>query len=67
MEEDAGVIREVDFMEIIHVELSNEGGKLVMAEEAREDGLFKLFLVVDANSPFLMIPGNNLGMFLGLS
>ena len=40
MVEDACLIREIDFMEIIHVELSNERGKLVMAEKSGEDELF---------------------------
>ena len=54
-------------MEIIHVKLSDERGKLVVAKKAGEDTLLEFFLVVNSDSFFLMIPGNNLGMFLGLS
>jgi hypothetical protein len=39
MAEDTFVIPEMNFVEIIHVELSNEGGKPVVPVVTRQDGL----------------------------
>ena len=50
MTENAFMVTEVDFVEVVHVKLSDEGGEPVVAVVSGEDCLFKLFLVDNADA-----------------
>ena len=67
MEEDAAVVGEGNFVEVVHVELPHEGGHPVVAEVAPEDVLLEAFLVEDADAPQRRVPGDGLGVLLALS
>lgn len=58
MAKDAFMVAKVDFVEVVHVELSHEGGEPVMAVVAGQDRLFKLFLVDDADAFSLRVPND---------
>lgn len=67
MAEDTFVVTEVDFMEVVHVELSDEGGEPVVSVVAGENSFLQSFLVDDSDSFFFRIPHNGFGVLFGLS
>lgn len=56
MTENTFVISEMNFVEIVHVELSNKGGESVVSVVARKNCLLELFLIEDSNAFFLAVP-----------
>lgn len=64
VDEDAAMISEVDLMEVIHVELPDEGGEAVVAEVFGEYDFLQFLLVEDPNAPGLSVPIDDLGVFL---
>ena len=48
-------------MEVILVQLSDEGGKVGMLEHARQDGLRELVHVLDDEAVALGAPGHDVG------
>ena len=66
MAEDVAVVGQVDFVEIVHVELPDEGGEAVVSVVAGEDAFFQFFLVEDADSFELGIPVDDFRVFFGL-
>lgn len=53
-------------MEVVHVELADEGGEAVVPEVFGEDDFFYLLLVEDANAPLLCVPVDHLRVLFGL-
>ena len=66
MDKNALMISEMNFMEVIHVELSNEGGDSVMSEIFGEYDFFQPFLIQNPDAFVLCVPVNDLGVLLGL-
>lgn len=66
MEEDGAVVGEMDLVEVIHVELSDEGGVAVVSVVLGEDDFFQLLLVEDADALELAVPIDDLAVLFGL-
>ena len=64
--EDVSVVGQVHLMEIVHVELPDEGGEAVVAVVAGEDAFLQLFLVEDADAFELGVPVDYFSVFFGL-
>ena len=60
------MVGEMDFVEVVHVELSHKGRVSVVAVVAREDVLFQFFLVEDPDALELSVPVDDLGILFGL-
>lgn len=67
MAEDAFMVTEVDFVEVVHVELAHKGGEPVVSVVAGEDSLLQSFLVDDADAFFFRVPNDGFGVLFGLS
>jgi hypothetical protein len=67
VEEDGAVVGEVDLVEVVHVELADEGGVAVVAVVAGEDDLLQLLLVQDADALELAVPIDDLAVLFGLA
>lgn len=52
-----------DLVEVVHVELPDEGGKVAMAEVGRQDHLLKLVSIVDNECDSVRVPANDILVF----
>ena len=66
MLENVFILLIANFVEVIHVELADEGGEAVVPEVFGEDDFFYLLLVEDANAPLLCVPVDHLRVLFGL-
>ena len=66
MLENTTVIWTCDLVEIIHVELSDKRGNLIMAEIAGQNFICESLFVVYSNSHLACIPAHDLGIFFWL-
>ena len=66
MKKDGTMVGEVNFMEIIHVKLSNKRRNSIMSIVSRKDHFLKPFLIEDTNSFELGVPINDFSIFFGL-
>ncbi len=55
-----------DFVKVIHIELSNEGGEVFVSKVDGEDILLKLFDVLDVEAESVVAPGDEIRVFLFL-
>lgn len=67
MDEDGAMVSEMHLMEIIHVELSDEGGEPVVPKVLGEDDLLQFLLVEDADALGLAVPIDDARVLLRLS
>lgn len=67
MYEDGAMVSEMDLMEVVHVELSDEGGESVVPEVLGEYDLLQFFLVEDADALGLAVPIDDARVLLRLS
>ena len=67
MREDAFMISEMNFVEIVHIELAHEGSKTVVAIVPGKDSLLKFFLIDNANAFALGVPNDGFGVLFGLN
>lgn len=67
MDEDAAMVAQVHFVEIVHVELSHKGGETVVSEVLWQDYFLELLLVEDADALVFGVPIDDLGVFFGLN
>ena len=66
MAEDVSMVGQMYFVEIVHVELPDEGGEAVVTVVAGKDAFLQLFLVEDADAFELGIPVDYFSVFFGL-
>lgn len=67
MIENTGIVRKVNFMKIVHVELPDKRGKLVMPEIPRQKVALQFFLIEYSDSAFFHIPSNSLRILFRLN
>ena len=60
MLKDAFILFISNFVEIVHVELSNKGGEISMPEVDRQNFLFKTVKIQDSKVGSFFIPYNNI-------
>ena len=60
------MILQMNFMEIVHVELSDEGGVSVMPKVSGQNGFLQSFLIYDADTFGIGVPADDLTVLLGL-
>jgi hypothetical protein len=58
MREDAFMISEMNFVEIIHIELPHEGSKTVVPIVPGKNSLLKFFLIHNPNAFALRVPND---------
>ena len=56
----------MNFVEVVHVKLSNKRGVSIVPVVARQDVLFQFFLIQDADAFELSVPEDNFGVLFGL-
>lgn len=56
-----------DFVEVVHVELTNKTGKVFVPKVDGQNVLFELFNVLDIEAQAVVAPRNKLRMFLFLN
>lgn len=67
MDEDGAVVSQVDLVEVIHVELPDEGGEPIVPEVLGEDDLLQFLLVEDADALGLAVPIDDARVLFRLS
>ena len=60
------MVSKMNFVEVVHVELSHKGGVSVVAVVARQYVLFQFFLIEDPDALELRVPVNDLGVLFRL-
>ena len=64
--EDAAMVSEMDLMEVIHVELPDEGWESIMSKVFGEDDFFEFLLVQNADALVFGVPVDDPRVFFGL-
>ena len=64
---DVLVLLVADLVEVVHVELADEGGEVAVPEVGGQDLLLEALNIKDGEVGALLVPGDNAGVLIGLN